>query len=90
MKFIDYIGLCAAVITSFAMLPQVIKVVKTGDTKSLSVVMFGLFMAGVSLWLIYGIFLKNIPMIGANALTLIFAGIILFYKIKEIRSNRSR
>jgi len=37
---------------------------------------------GIFLWLSYGILLRNLPIIFANTVTLIFAGIILIMKIK--------
>ncbi len=80
---IDYFGYCAATLTTFAFLPQVIKVVREKSTASISLPMYITFTIGVMLWLVYGILLGNLPMILANICTLVFAGIILFYKIKN-------
>jgi MtN3 and saliva related transmembrane protein len=40
------------------------------------------FNMGIFLWLIYGIFLQALPIILANAVTLFFNLIILWFKIK--------
>ena len=77
------LGNIAAIITSFSFVPQVYKVVTTKDTKSISLPMYVLFVFGIALWLIYGLIKQDIPIIIANAVTLVLACVILFYKIKE-------
>ncbi len=76
------IGLAAAILTTLSFLPQVIRVVKTKSTKDISLAMFIIFCIGIFLWLIYGIIIKDTPIIIANAATFILAGIILVYKIR--------
>jgi MtN3 and saliva related transmembrane protein len=76
------LGLLAATGTTVSFIPQAIKILKTRDTKSISLSMYILFVTGVLLWLVYGIVKKDIPMIIANGITLVFAGIILYFKLK--------
>ena len=76
------IGLAAAILTTSAFLPQVIRVVKTHSTKDISLAMFIIFCIGIFLWLIYGILIKDVPIIIANAATFVLAGIILVYKVR--------
>jgi MtN3 and saliva related transmembrane protein len=76
------IGLAAATCTTLAFLPQAIKVIRTKQTKGLSLVMYSIFTLGVFLWLVYGILVKDPPLIIANIITLILAAIILIMKIK--------
>ena len=76
------IGMIAAVIGTVSFVPQVIQIVKTKDTSSISLGMYGLFVLGIGLWLIYGISIQNISLIIANAVTLVLSGTILTYKIK--------
>jgi MtN3 and saliva related transmembrane protein len=45
--------------------------------------MYSLFVLGVALWLTYGILLGSIPIILANAVTLVLAGIVLVLKLKH-------
>lgn len=40
-----------------------------------------MFTAGVALWLVYGIFLSSWPIIIANAITVLLAGIVLVMKL---------
>ena len=82
MDPITVIGLIAATCTTFAYVPQAIKTIKTKDTKSLSLIMYVIITVGIVLWLSYGILLRNLPIVFANTVTLIFAGIILILKIK--------
>jgi MtN3 and saliva related transmembrane protein len=80
MDLVTAIGLIAGTLTTVSFLPQVIRVWKTHSTKDLSLVMFLLFSAGVVMWLIYGIYLGQLPVIIANAVTLVLAIIILTFK----------
>jgi MtN3 and saliva related transmembrane protein len=76
------IGLAAAILTTGAFLPQVIRVVKTRSTHDISLAMFVLFCTGIFLWLVYGILIKDTPIILANAITFVLATIILIYKFR--------
>ena len=80
---IDIIGLVAAFLTTISFLPQVIKTVKTRDTSGISLLMYLVFVLGVTLWLAYGILLKNKIIILANLITLVLAGVILAIKVKN-------
>ena len=79
---IKYIGFFAAFCTTVAFIPQAVKVYKTKSTKDISLYMFIIFSIGVLSWLIYGISKLDLPLILANAVTLILSIYILFYKIK--------
>jgi len=82
MEAFTIIGLVAAVCTTISFLPQAIKVIKTKRTKDLSLAMYLTFSIGVFLWLVYGIMISELPVIIANAITLIFASTILVIKLK--------
>ena len=79
---IKYIGFFAAFCTTFAFLPQAIKVYKTKSTKDISLYMFIIFTLGVLSWLIYGIVLNDFPLILANSITFILSLFILIFKLK--------
>lgn len=74
--------MAAACLTTFSYIPQMIKVIKTKRTKDISVIMYFAIMTGISLWLVYGICLKDWPMILANSISLIFTGTIFILKLK--------
>ena len=75
------IGSVAGILTTGAFLPQVIKVIKTKDTKALSLSMYLLQVIGIILWLIHGIVIGDIALMMANGVTLCLSLIILVYKI---------
>ena len=78
---IKYIGFFAAFCTTFAFLPQAIKVYQTKSTRDISLYMFLIFTIGVLSWLIYGLIINDLPVILANAVTLVLSFFILIYKI---------
>jgi MtN3 and saliva related transmembrane protein len=78
----DWIGLLAGLLTTLAFVPQVVKTWKTRHTRDISLTMFLAFTTGVALWLVYGILLGAWPVILANFVTLLLAGIILGLKLK--------
>ena len=82
MELITIIGLIAAACTTFSYIPQAIKTIKTKDTKSISLLMYWIMTVGIVLWLSYGVLKNDLPIIIANTITLLFAGIILILKIK--------
>ncbi|MGO9015905.1 MAG: SemiSWEET family sugar transporter [Dissulfurispiraceae bacterium] len=79
---ITLIGLVAAVLTTSSLVPQVIKTWKLKETRDISLLMFIFMGAGLFLWMIYGFFLHNLPIIAANGVSFTFVLIILFFKAK--------
>lgn len=71
MTFVQIIGFLASVLSVLNQIPQAIKVFKTKDTKSISILMYCMLLTCISLWLIYGIILNIGPIILANSLSLI-------------------
>ena len=82
MDYIIIIGLMAAALTVIAFFPQLMKVWKTKSTKDISLGMVSIFSGSIFLWLVYGILMKNSPIIIANFFGFIQALIILLFKIK--------
>ena len=80
--FMTYIGFFAAFCTTIAFLPQALKVWKTKSTNDISLLMFIIFTIGVASWLIYGIIISDLPIILANAVTLILSLFILGFKLR--------
>lgn len=83
MSFSTIIGMLAAVCTTVSFIPQVVKTIKTGQTKDISLSMYVIFTAGIFFWLIYGIMIVDVPIIAANTITLLLTGTVLFLKIKN-------
>ena len=89
MDWIKISGLVAAFCTTMSFLPQAIKIIRTKDTTSISTAMYSLFTFGTLMWLLYGIYSRNTPVVLANAVTFILAAIILFYKLRKKHAARS-
>jgi MtN3 and saliva related transmembrane protein len=82
MTYITVLGFAAAVLTTTAFIPQAIKTIKTKNTKDISLPMYIILTMGIMFWLIYGVLINDLPILIANAITLIFALIILLSKIR--------
>ena len=82
MNWITVLGLIAASCTTISFLPQAVKAIKTKHTKDLSLGMYIVLTSGILLWLIYGIFIGDLPIILSNCVTFIFTASILYLKIK--------
>jgi MtN3 and saliva related transmembrane protein len=82
MDWITLLGLLAGSLTTIAFLPQVLKTWKTKSTEDISALMFITFCLGLFLWLIYGLLIRSLPIILANAVTLMFSSIILYFKFR--------
>ena len=87
MNSIDLVGALAALLTTTAFIPQAIKTIRTRDTSGLSMTMYALLLSGVSLWLLYGLFLGNWPLIVSNAIvlvpqTIVMAMLVLSQRVK--------
>ena len=82
MSNVTFIGLAAATCTTLAFFPQVVKAWRSRSTADISLGMFIVLVIGIALWLIYGILVGDVPLIAANAVTLVLVGIILFFKLR--------
>ena len=83
MDNLTILGVAAGVLTTVSFVPQVIRALKTRHTKDISFYMFFILVIGVSLWLLYGVLKKDLPIVAANAVTLVLASAILVLKIKH-------
>jgi MtN3 and saliva related transmembrane protein len=86
---LDFMGYLAATLTTASFLPQAIMTIKTKDASSLSLGMYGMFTLGVLCWLIYGIHLRDFAIIASNAVTLLLASCILYFKIYHTYFKKS-
>jgi MtN3 and saliva related transmembrane protein len=66
-----FVGYAATLLSILNQFPQAVKVMRTRDTHSISLAMYCIVEVAISLWLVYGILLKDGPLIVANALSLI-------------------
>lgn len=87
----EVIGIIAGAFSCTTFLPQVIKTWKSKSTKDVSLTMFLIATLGTALWLIYGLMINSISIIGTNIVVLFFSitMLILIYRNRE-KKNLSR
>ena len=71
MNLVTLLGLIAGTLTTFAFVPQVVKTWRTKSAEDLSVGTMSMICTGVFLWLLYGLLVGDVPIIAANAVTLV-------------------
>jgi MtN3 and saliva related transmembrane protein len=86
---VQLIGYAAALLTTGSFLPQALLTLRTRDVSGISASMYSAFIAGVALWLLYGVLLGEWPIIIANSITLLLASTILVIKLREDSRARS-
>jgi len=80
--WVEYIGSLAAACTTLCWVPQALKIIREKQTQGISLITQTVFTIGLALWLAYGILLTNWPLMLANAVTLVFALLILILKVR--------
>ena len=85
---IEVYGYIAAILTTAAFLPQLIKTLKTKKAEDVSLVTLIMFICGLGCWIIYGYKISSLPILLANIITLILNLSILISKIYYSRNNR--
>ncbi len=76
------IGIAAATLTMFGFLPQIGKIIKTKSARDISLVTALQLMAGVLLWILYGVHLNDSIIIVANSVTLATLIVILILMVR--------
>ena len=78
---IEFFGYFAAVLTTLAFLPQLIKTLKTRKAEDVSLITLIMFLTGVLSWIFYGYKISSTPILIANIITFILNLLILIFKI---------
>ena len=81
----EIVGFAAAFLTMFGFLPQVIKIYRTKSVGDISILALLQFVVGITLWLLYGLHLRNAVIILANGVTLaiLIVGITLYFRYRK-------
>ncbi|OFW69884.1 MAG: hypothetical protein A2X70_04165 [Alphaproteobacteria bacterium GWC2_42_16] len=88
MSLLECLGLVAGTLTTFSFLPQVIKIWRTRDVSSISLIMYSAFCIGVFLWLVFALSIGSISLALTNGGTLLFASCVLYFKITIERKKK--
>jgi len=81
MNLATLIGLIAGLTTTAAFLPQIIKTIKTKDTKSISLAMYIVYVIGVIIWFIYGAMIGEAAILISNSFSFLFGLTMLIMKL---------
>lgn len=88
MALVNIIGTAAGVFTTFAFIPQLLKIRKQG-AGDLSYVMLAVYFVGVALWFVYGLILHAPAIIWTNAITDLLVAVAIFMKAAHVGNSAS-
>lgn len=90
MSFTDVIGILAGIFTTVAVIPQILKAIKTGKAEDISPTFFSILLIGVGLWTYYGIVKSDWPIIITNAVSFCLNGtmLIIYFKSKNKENEK--
>ena len=76
-NFVTILGYVAAVISTASFAPQAWKIIKSRETKDISVGMYLLTVLGFAAWLAFGLFQQQWPLVLSNSICFLLSGFIL-------------
>ena len=85
----EIVGIIAGALSCTTFLPQVVKTWKSKSVKDVSLNMFLIAAVSASLWLIYGILIHSISIIGTNIVVVFFSLVMLLLIFKN-RDKKER
>jgi MtN3 and saliva related transmembrane protein len=83
------IGYAAAALSTASFAPQVWKIIRAPETKDLSAGMYVLTVAGFTLWVAFGVLVRQWPLVVSNSLCLLLASFILLMKLLPPRKKQT-
>jgi len=82
---VDDLGYAAALLTTAAYVPQLVRVIRLHSARDISLPTFMMFALGVIFWLLYGLYTGSRPIIACNSVTLVLALSIVVLKLRYDR-----
>lgn len=79
MSYESYVGIVAGISTSVSLLPQLIKIIREKKADNISWFMLFILIAGLGLWVWYGILKKDLPIILTNSFSLLVNLLIIYF-----------
>ena len=81
MRYVQILGYLAALVSTASFAPQAWKIIRSRETKDISLGMYLLTVFGFALWLIFGALLGQWPLVLSNGVCLVLSGFILVMKL---------
>lgn len=87
MNVIIITGIAASFLSAISSIPQLIRIIKDKKAENVSACMLIILIAGLLLWIYYGVLLKDIILITSNVISVLINSAVLFFTInyKTIR-----
>jgi len=79
MNYESYVGIAAGICTSVSLLPQLIKIIREKKADNISWIMLFILIAGLSMWVWYGILKKDLPILITNSFSLLVNMLIIYF-----------
>ena len=90
MTLLSIVGVLGAIASTINQLPQAYKTIRSKDTHSLSLWMYIMIWIASSIWLLYGILLKDFPLIFSNSISILPITYILGTKIRNTLNGKDK
>ncbi len=78
----ESLGFVAGALVTCSLIPQLIRVFKLKSAHEISMLFTTLLLAGIIIWLAYGILLRLAPVILWNATSAVLVAVLLYAKLK--------
>jgi MtN3 and saliva related transmembrane protein len=82
LPFIQVLGYIAGFLTTFALVPQIVRVYRLKSAREISVLFTSATLLGVLCWLAYGIILDLVPLIVWNSIGICLTALLLISKLR--------
>jgi MtN3 and saliva related transmembrane protein len=87
---VTLIGSLAAALTTACWIPQVVKLFRLGDADEFAWPYLAMLIAGLTSWLVYGLFRHDLPLILCNALTGVLVVFVVVVKVRGMRAHAQK
>ncbi len=78
MNLEEWIGMAAGICTTAAVIPQIVKAIRTQEVGDVSAFMYVVLIMGVGLWAAYGIITNDVPIIITNGISVFLNSFMLY------------
>ena len=87
MSSSEILGLIAGFLTTFAVVPQIMRVYRLKSAREISILYNTMMLLGILIWLAYGIILDLVPLIVWNIIGAVLVLLLLLSKLKYGRDR---
>jgi len=81
-NYYSLIGYLAALLTTFSVIPQIIRVYRLKESRDISLWTVSSLSAGILLWVIHGIVIRDLPVILANCVSFGLSVLMIYLVVK--------